>query len=178
MSFSPIKLFLWLNFCAQEIKHLKYYSNPRNRFSIPLSYWGFKRFAVIRGFQIWSQRGVWIIFDPNIGKKSIKIDENWDFDDILSFFDKLGIKYHPNPFLRPYLDSPHQGEHFRPPIWKQDWKFTFWLPMVFSKFYLLCMSKKAVFCGENDIGLLFTFKGTELALKICKKLSLVQNDSP
>ena len=34
------------------------------------------------------------------------------------------------------------------------------------------------FCGENDIGLLFTFQGTELALKICKKLSLVQNDLP
>ena len=37
---------------------------------------------------------------------------------------------------------------------------------------------KKQFHGDNGIGLLFTSQGKGLALKICKKLSLVQNDTP
>ena len=37
---------------------------------------------------------------------------------------------------------------------------------------------KKQFYGENDIGLLLRSQGMGSALKICKKLSLVQNDTP
>ena len=54
---------------AQEIKFWKYYGKSKNKFLIPLSYWGSKRFASMRRLQIWSQNWAWIIVDPYFGRK-------------------------------------------------------------------------------------------------------------
>ena len=58
-------------------------------------------FLLIRGFQIWSQNWVWIIFQPYLSKKKLqKI--------ILVYFDgfsvKIWVKYYPNSVLRSYLN--------------------------------------------------------------------------
>ena len=55
---------------AQELNFWKCYGKSKNKFSIPLSYWRSKRFALMRGFQIWSsQNWAWIIYDPYFGRK-------------------------------------------------------------------------------------------------------------
>ena len=67
-----------------------------------------------------------------------------------AFLAKIGVKYFPSSILRPYLKSPHQGDHFRLPMWKREWNFMFWLTLVFSKFYLLCANKQTKsFMGEK-----------------------------
>ena len=62
---------------------------------------------------------------------------------------KIGVKHYPNSILRPYLESSHQGERFRPPVWKRD-LFFFSFPLLFSKFYFSCANrKKRLFMGEK-----------------------------
>ena len=72
------------------MKFWKYYGKPKSIFSFPLSYWGCKRFALMRGFQIWSQNWVWILFDPYIDQKTVEIYQNCDLNVFCCFSAKLG----------------------------------------------------------------------------------------
>ena len=82
------------------------------------------------------------------------------------FSAKIRVKYNQKPILRPYLESPHQGESFR---WKRGYgseiDFFFLLPLVFSKFYLLCANRKSYFCGKSYPMLLPISNSTRLAPK-------------
>ena len=60
---------------------------------------------------------------------------------------KIGVKYYPNPILRPYLESPHQGESFRTPVLGEELRIYFWLFIVFSNIYLACEPKKVIAGG-------------------------------
>ena len=109
----------------------------------------------MRGFQIWTHNWVWIVFDPYIGRKPSK----WTRIVISTvfcccFLAKIGVKYYPNPILKPYLKSPHQCESFKPTTWKWHYKFIVCLPKVFSKFYPLCANRKS-YCWGGGVKLSF-----------------------
>ena len=96
------------------------------------------------------------------------------------FLAKLWLTYYTSSILNTCLESPHQGNPFRPPIWKQDWKFIFRLLLVFFfQNFILCENQKKQFLLEQkDTVWLFTSYGMELAPKTWKMLSSVQNEMP
>ena len=62
----------------------------------------FKRYALMRGFQIWSQNWNRITFDPISGHETV---ENWQNGLFCQW-----VKYYQISILRPDLESPHE-EH-------------------------------------------------------------------
>ena len=128
----------------------------------------------MRGFKIWSQNWVWIIFDPRFGRKTIKMDQNCDFNDF--FFARIGVKYYPNSILRSYLEFFYKGKSSSQPILERDWKF---IPVIFSKKLIWCANRKSSFSWKkNAIVLIFTSHVTGLAPKTWKKFSSVKNETP
>ena len=70
---------------------------------------------MMRGFQIWSQNLVWIIFDPYSGRRKNKKNEIA----VLVYFDgfsaAIRVKYYSNSILRPYFCfALWEGSHFGP----------------------------------------------------------------
>ena len=57
-------------------------------------------------------------------------------------------------------------------------KLYFFVPIVFSKLYVLCVNRKSRFVGENEFILVFASHGTEMAQKPYKNLTSVQNEQP
>ena len=57
----------------------------------------------------------------------------------------IGVTYYPNPVVRPYLESCHQGEPFRPQIESGMTTLFIWFLLVFSKLNLLCANQKSSF---------------------------------
>ena len=113
--FSPVKNCFFGSHTGDKI--LKTLRKVKNKISPPLPYWGFKIFALMRGFQILSQNWVRIIFDLYFGRKTTK--KRWNRKSGLFFSANIGVNYYPNSILRLYLESSHQGEPFRLPIWKR-----------------------------------------------------------
>ena len=127
---------------AQVIKFWKYYGKSKNKFSNFLSYRGPKRFVGREDFQIWSQNWVWIIFYSYFGQKK-NTQKRWNCDPGLfwRFFGQNVFKLNSGIMFR-ILSSRRT---FSTAIWKRIWKFNFWLPLVFSKFYILCANRKSSF---------------------------------
>ena len=152
------------------LKLWKYYAKAKDRFSIPLSCWGSKMFALIRRFQIWSQNWVWIVFDPHFGRKKNTTQKSWKlifWYYLDGFSAKMLVSYYPNSILRPYLESSHQGKPFRPPIWKQN-KKCFGFHSIFKMLSFVRDTKKFLL-DKNYVVLFSTSHGTELAPKTWKK---------
>ena len=82
---SPINSAFFDSRTRKEI--LKMPFEAKNKFSTPLSNWGSKRFALMRGFQIGPHNWVKIISNPYVDPyKPFEIDQNCDFSDFLVFF--------------------------------------------------------------------------------------------
>ena len=64
-----------------------------------------------------------MIFDPYFGRKSVRIDQNCNFNYFLFFFGEN----RDHSILRPYLESSHQGEPLNDIFFKIK-KYIFWLP--------------------------------------------------
>ena len=74
-------------------------------------------FILIRGFQIWSQNEVRIMFGRYfVRKKHQKIVEIAILVYLDGFSAKIWVKYNSSSILRPYLEFSHKGGLFRPPI--------------------------------------------------------------
>ena len=58
----------------------------KNKVLAILSFWGYKRFALMRGFQIWSHDWNWITFDPIFGPKRWKTGKTPYFVSFWPFF--------------------------------------------------------------------------------------------
>ena len=77
---------------------------------------------------------------------------------ILDYFDgfsaRIWVKYYPSSILRPYSESPHQGDPFRPQYESEFCVFMFYFmflasPSLFSKIITCARTKKAVLLGEK-----------------------------
>ena len=56
------------------------------------------------------------MYEQNIDRKPIQIDNNCDYNDFLLFFflgGGIGVEFYCNQFLRPYLESLIKAEPFR-----------------------------------------------------------------
>ena len=101
--------------CALASKFWNFYGGQKVKFSIPFILWS-KRFALMRRFQLWSQKSNWVTFYLLLAGKRLKTSKH----PILPVFDPLlakrGQMLSDFNFERPYLESSHEGESFRPQI--------------------------------------------------------------
>ena len=163
---------------AQEIKFWKYYGKPKNKFS------NFHFIFEVQNVRIDGSIPNMVlelslkIFYPYLGRKHAQISLKSDSWPIFTFFfAKLWVNCYWSSILRPYLESSHQDESFRPPIWKKIWKFIFLLPMVFLEFHLLCENRKSIFMGYKWYSFVIQILWHGISYETWKKLSLVKNET-
>ena len=105
------------------------------------------------------------------------MDQNCYFNDFLCFSANIGVKYYPNPTLRPHLESFHQGDSLRPK-YESGIENLFLASHIIFKTLSLVREPKKLLLGKNYPMLLPISESTGLAPKTWEKLTLLQNDTP
>ena len=124
-------------------KSVKILMEVENKFPIPLSHWRSKKFALMRGSQIWSENWVWIIYDKYFGRKALKIDHNRNSNDFLVV---IRPPWGSNIFQTQFWDNifnPLINANILDPNMKAGLKI-YWVPLVLSKFYLWCANQRSI----------------------------------